>query len=74
MPPRGRARRQQFQRLHDINAALHRKAPRILERMDAEIAQARRQKLDDQVLFWREYFWGLHSMESLRQLMELIRV
>ncbi|HUO08238.1 MAG TPA: hypothetical protein VM008_08070 [Phycisphaerae bacterium] len=63
-----RQRRECFDQLHALNAALHAKAPRLLANLDHQIADALRAREENKVLLWREYFFGLHSMESLQKL------
>jgi hypothetical protein len=72
--PAAREQRQEwFRKLHGVNVALHLKAPRVLERFDREIAESERALEQNKVLLWREYFLGLHSMESLGKLVERVR-
>ncbi|MCL2647749.1 MAG: hypothetical protein FWD61_12185 [Phycisphaerales bacterium] len=66
-------RRQRFEQLHAMNEALHAKAPDILRKLDVQIAECRRARERNKVLLWREYFFGLHTMASLRQLIEKMR-
>ena len=61
-------RRQWFERLHVLNQELHGKAPRVLANLDRQIADAERAAEQNKVLLWREYFFALHSTESLQKL------
>ena len=54
-----------FDQLHAVNGQLHGKAPRILRRLDEEIELARRAADLDKVIHWREWFFGLHTTDSL---------
>lgn len=63
------ARREMFRKLHAVNAALHEKSPRVLGRLDEELAAARRAMEENKVLLWREWYFALHGMERLRGLM-----
>jgi hypothetical protein len=72
-PDERRERRRWFDELHAINKQLHAKAPRLLGELDREIAEARRDREQEKVLRWREYFFALHPGESLRQLVSTIR-
>ncbi|MGN6369739.1 MAG: hypothetical protein ACTHN5_15885 [Phycisphaerae bacterium] len=66
-------RRDWFRKLHALNQELHGKAPRVLANLDRQIADARRAAEQNKVLLWREYFFALHSMESLHKLIATIR-
>lgn len=68
------ARREWFRRLHEVNAALHAKAPQVLGKIDEQLAEARLAAERNKVLLWREYYFGLHTMESLRTLVDRIRM
>jgi len=69
----GRAERDSmFQKLHGVNATLHEKVPKVLRRIDGELEAARRQVEQNKVLQWREYYFALHSMESLGRLCALV--
>jgi hypothetical protein len=70
----GRAeRREWFHRLHAVNAALHEKSPRLLAKIDESIAAAKIAAEQNKVLLWREFYFGLHTMESLRTLIDRVR-
>ncbi len=66
-------RRDLFRRLHAVNADLHFREPLLLGRIDQQIATAIEHEQVNKVLMWREYFFGLHTVESLRQLVNSIR-
>lgn len=66
-------RREWFDRLGQVNAAVHARYPTALTRLDAQIAAARRQVEDNKVRYWREYYVGIHSLESLGRLVATIR-
>jgi hypothetical protein len=66
-------RREWFRTLHGVNVALHLKAPQLLARIDREIAEAEKALEQNKVLLWREYFFGLHTMESLGKFIERVR-
>jgi hypothetical protein len=66
-------RRDWFDQLHATNQALHEKSPRVLQRIDGEIAAARIAAEQNKVTLWREYYFALHSMDSLRRLIMTIR-
>jgi hypothetical protein len=66
-------RREWFRKLHALNEELHGKAPRVLANLDRQIADAERAAEQNKVLLWREYFFGLHSMESLQKLIAAVR-
>ncbi len=61
-------RREWFGRLHQLNAELHGKSPRVLANLDRQIADAERAAEQNKVLLWREYFFALHTTESLQKL------
>ena len=56
-----------------INGELHGKSPRVLANLDAQLAGARQALEQNAVLLNREWFFGLHTTESLRKLVGLIR-
>ncbi len=62
-----------FERLHRLNEELHGKSPRVLANLDRQIVDAERAAEQNKVLLWREYFFALHSMESLQKLMSVVR-
>ncbi len=66
-------RRDMFRRLHAVNAELHAREPGVLGSIDRQIAMAIEHQQANKILLWREYFFGLHSLESLRQLVDAIR-
>jgi hypothetical protein len=66
-------RRELFDHLHAVNRQLHEKSPRILQNLDKQLASAQRAVAQNKVLLWREWFFGLHTTESLNQLIETIR-
>jgi len=66
-------RREWFRGVHAVNAALHLKAPHLLARMDRQLEELERAQEQNKVLLWREYFFGLHSMASLGQLIAKVR-
>ena len=63
-----------FKQLHDINLALHQKAPRILPKLDDQITEALAAIDQNKVLLWREWFFGLHSIQSLENLKSAIQL
>ena len=62
-----------FQQLHAMNTALHQSAPRILASIDYDLALAQRARDQNKVLLNREYFFGLHTMESLQNLIATVQ-
>ncbi len=66
-------RRQIFKRLHALNAQLHAHAPRILQRLDDQLAAATRAAAQNQTLLHREFFLGLHTTAALETLIARIR-
>ena len=70
----GKSRRaEMFRSLHETNAALHTATPGILQRLDDQLAGARRAAEQGAVTQWREYFFALHSLESLHRLIDTVR-
>jgi len=67
------ARAASFRQLHALNAALHEKAPRILANLDRQFAEVQRTREQNKTLLWREWFFALHSLESLQQLINKVR-
>ncbi len=61
-----------FQQLHAKNISLHRTAPRILESIHHDLTQAQKANEQNKVLLHREYFFALHTMESLQKLIATI--
>jgi hypothetical protein len=69
----GRAfRNDAFRQLHAVNAALHVKVPGALGKLDRQIAEAVEHLAQNQTLLWREWYFALHSMEALRQLVAAV--
>ena len=66
-------RREWFDQLHATNRQLHEKSPRVLKKIDDEIAGAEIAAEQNKVTLWREYYFALHSMDSLRRLILTIR-
>ena len=66
-------RRAWFEELHELNAAIHARYPAGLAKLDREITAARKQLADNKVRFWREYYVGLHPLESLGRLVAAVR-
>ena len=66
-------RREWFRELHAVNESLHAKAPRILANLDKQLADASTHLEQNRTLLWREWFFALHSMESLQQLIMAVR-
>jgi hypothetical protein len=66
-------RREMFRRLHAVNAELHAREPGVLGQIDRQIATALEHEQANKVLLWREWFFGLHTMGSLRELVERVR-
>ncbi len=72
--PEARHLRQQlFQQLHTLNKILHQKSPTLLAKLDQEIQAALHQKSQNQTLLWREYFFALHTTDSLKKLIAAIQ-
>jgi hypothetical protein len=65
-------RRAWFDELHRVNTDLHGQAPRLLENLDHQLKEAQEKREQNKVLLWREYFFALHTMESLRKLISTI--
>lgn len=61
-----------FAQLHELNQRLHEKSPQILQKLDARITAARAALEQNKVLLWREYYFGLHTLASLRELMRRV--
>jgi hypothetical protein len=66
-------RREWWRRLHAVRDELHALHPSALEDLDERIAAVRRQAEDNKVLLWREYFFALHTLASLRQFVQTVR-
>ena len=62
-----------YRQLHAIIDQLHAKAPQVLAKLDTQLAAAATVLEQDKVLRYREYYFGLHSMDSLRTLIHKIR-
>jgi hypothetical protein len=67
-PDARRDRRTWFDDLHRINTELHKKAPRLLTNLDHQLQEAQQKREQNKVLLWREYFFALHSTDSLQKL------
>jgi hypothetical protein len=67
------ARRALFDAIHRVNAAIHAQHPQALAKIDHAIAASRATLINQQVWRWREYYLGLHTLESLSRLVEAIR-
>jgi len=66
-------RRTLFRHLHQINSDLWAREPWPLARLERHIASALEHDQVNKVLLWREWFFGLHSLESLRDLVQRVR-
>jgi len=66
-------RREWFEQLHTLNAELHAKSPHLLQQLDEQIIASHRAVEQNKVLLSREYFFALHTTESLRQFIEKVR-
>ncbi len=65
-------RRELFRRLHEILAECHRLYPASLQHLSEELARSLRQQEQKAVTHWREYFFALHSRESMEKLRNAI--
>ncbi len=61
-----------FRRLHAINERLGELAPGVMQDIESQIVQAGIARENAAVAAWREYFFALHSRESLRELLARI--
>jgi hypothetical protein len=66
-------RRGLFKQLHATNADLHAQMPAILRNLDHQLAAARHAAAQNKILQDREFFLGLHTTQSLRKLIRLLR-
>ncbi len=67
-PDARRQRAHWFHQLHTLNETLHHHAPRGLLNLDQQLKNALLAREQNKVLLSREYFFPLHSMESLQKL------
>jgi hypothetical protein len=65
--------RENFARLHAINARCHEFSP-MMDQIDRAIADARLHQRKKAVLGDREYFFALHGWHSLRELQQMVAV
>lgn len=66
-------RRQWFDELHQLNATLHTQHPAALKKLDQAIVQAKQDQENLKVLHWREFYFALHTTESLTRFIKAIR-
>jgi hypothetical protein len=72
-PTARQQRRALFDQLHNLNAELHTKAPRLLANLDAQLENATRALTQNKVLLHREWFFPLHTTSSLHHFITSIR-
>ncbi len=65
-------RRDLFRRLHEILAECRQLYPTPLLHLNEELARSLRQQEQKAVTHWREYFFALHSRESMEKLRQAI--
>jgi len=66
------ARHQWFDELHAVNRQLHEIVPERLTELLRRLAASEKALHDNKVLLWREWFFALHSLSSLRALVDKI--
>ncbi len=62
-----------FHHLHTLNEQLHTKSPRILQNLDYQLTTAAQALTQNKVLLWREWFFALHTTDSLNHLIQKVR-
>ncbi len=62
-----------FMRMHQINETLCHIAPETLTLIEKDLELASQIMRDNKVLLWREYFFAMHSDQSLREFVSQVR-